>query len=71
MLLNPHIVAEENEPKKYTFDLPIDLDGSNPTFEVHNYGNKTQVPFSLANLLSLLHLLISKTKEKELLVDYN
>jgi hypothetical protein len=63
MLLSSHIVAEENEPKKSTFDLSINLDGLNPTFEVHNYGNKTQVPLSLANILSLLHLFISKTKE--------
>jgi hypothetical protein len=54
--------------RKWTYEIYFwfanDLDGLNPTFEVHNYGNKTQVPFSLANLLSLLHLLISKTKEK-------
>jgi hypothetical protein len=66
MSLNPSIVGEEIELMEVTFDLLIDLDGCNSNYEVLNFGNGTQVPLFLTNLLYLPHL---PTREK-LIVDY-
>ncbi len=52
-------------------ETTIDLNGPNHTCEVHNFRNGIQVPFLLANMSSLPHLLLRKTKGKELLINYN
>jgi hypothetical protein len=52
-------------------DLLIDLNGPSFTCEVHNFGNGIQVPLTLTNLLSFLHLFARRTKAKKLIVDYN
>jgi hypothetical protein len=69
-LLSSHTTAKETKPMETTFDLPIDLNDPNPICENHNYGNGTQVPLSLANLLSLPHL-HHKLPKAKFECDYN
>jgi len=52
-------------------DLLVDLNEPSFICEVHNFGNGIQVPLTLTNLLSFLHLLARKTKAKKLIVDSN
>jgi hypothetical protein len=54
-----------------TFNLLVDLDGPNPTCEVHTCKNGIQVHLCLANILSLSHLHARKTKGNEPLISYN
>jgi len=65
-LLSSHITAKETKPMETTFDL----NDPNPICENHNYGNATQVPLSLANLLSLPHL-HHKLPKAKFQCDYN
>jgi len=63
--MSPSPTTKEIEAKKTISNLQIDLHG--PTcelLELHNFANSIQVLLCLANLLSLPHLLVRKTRGK-------
>ncbi len=62
--------TNEIEPKRTNPNLQIDLHGPIcELLELHNFANSTQVSLCFANLLSLPHLLVRKTRGKKPLLD--
>ncbi len=62
--LSSNIITKESKPMEGTFNLPIDLNGSSPICEIHNFGNGTRVILSLANSLFYFHLFTREKKGK-------
>jgi hypothetical protein len=63
--LSSNIITKESKPMETTFDLPIDLNGSSPTCEIHNYGMELELFYLLPICCPFCIYLQKKQKEKK------